>query len=78
MEPIFFRNPSGPFWAGGDFTQDGIVSFDDFTLLSENFGKTAADEKIALVPEPKANMMALFGLLFHTVIRKTLHHWTSD
>lgn len=48
-------------WTHGDLDCDGEVAFADFLTLSANFGGSAAQ---ASVPEPSANVLALFSLIW--------------
>ena len=48
----------------GDFNCDGSVDVNDFLILSRNFGQPAVASMAAVVPEPGANEIVVFGLVF--------------
>jgi hypothetical protein len=48
-------------WTKGDFDTDGQVTFPDFVILADNFGKSVA--AAAAVPEPTALIMAIVAIV---------------
>jgi hypothetical protein len=55
-------------WSTGDFSGNSHVGFDDFVLMSENYGRTSV--AAAAVPEPSVCSLLAMGLAGLAALRK--------